>query len=171
VGRHFAAHRRVGHLLQRDEDLQIFCWSPVYQSANTTTANATTSNSSVNAIAKMVVPSVRSITLQPPRNELEYVDGPDDILHALRPDALLEHDQAERAAARDLRRAAIDREELLDPAVVHPLADLLFHPHASSAGAAAEAALAVVRLDLDALDPGYRVHDRPRFVVDLVVPA
>src|SRR5207244_195664 len=36
------------------------CWSPVYQSAKTTTANAMASITRVNAIAKMVVPSVKS---------------------------------------------------------------------------------------------------------------
>src|SRR5205823_11993783 len=60
VGRDLDANCRVRHLLQRNEDLQISCWSPVYQSAKTTTANAMASITRVNAIAKMVVPSVKS---------------------------------------------------------------------------------------------------------------
>src|SRR5207253_10283636 len=91
--------------------------------------------------------------------------------HALCPDAFLEHDQAERAAARDLRGAAVRREELLDPAVVHALPDLLLHPHTPSAGATAEPALAVVWRDLDPLHAGDRVENRARLVVHAVVAA
>ena len=55
--------------------------------------------------------------------------------------------------------------------MVHALPDLLLHPHAPSAGAAAEPALAVVRRDLDPLHAGDRVEDRARLVVHAVVPA
>ena len=55
--------------------------------------------------------------------------------------------------------------------MIHALAHLLFHPHATAAGAAAEAALAVVRRDLRARHAGHGVQHVARRVVDTVVTA
>src|SRR3954471_11056182 len=138
---------------------------------NTTTPSAT----SVPATQAMVPPSVRSIAAPHVRcaqsrgYELEDVDGLHLLGETLRPHALLEHDQAVRATARHLRRPCLRHRQLLDAPVIHALPHLLFHPHAAAAGAAAEAALAVMRGDLPPLDARDRVEDRPRLVVDPVV--
>src|SRR6266542_3618733 len=112
---------------------------------------------------------------QPRRDELEDVDRSQLLLDPLRAHPLVEHDQAERATRRDLRgliaaRLAC-RQDLVDPAVVHALPDLLLHPHSPTPRATAESALAVMRLDLHPGDAGQRVEQRARLVVDAVVPA
>src|SRR6266550_3529766 len=111
------------------------------------------------------------LLLQPLRDELEHVDRAHLLLHALCPDAYLQHDQAERAPAGDLRGPGFGRQELVDPAVIDALTDLLLHPPAATARAAAEPAFAVVRRDLRALYAGKRGEDRPGLVVDAVVTA
>src|SRR5699024_89741 len=58
-------------------------------------------------------------------------------------DTVTEHDFAERAAGGDLRRSGT--ECLIDPIDVDAFADLLFHPHAGTARAAAHRAVGVPR--------------------------
>src|SRR6476661_181637 len=79
-----------------------------------------------------------------------------------------EHRDAERAGRGD--DVGVELEGLLGALDVDLLADLLFHPHARAAGAAAEAAVlaAVHLLGGEALDG---VEDLARRRVDLVVPA
>src|SRR5437764_877108 len=60
-------------------------------------------------------------------------------------------------------------ERLVRALDVDPLADPLLHPHPRSAGATAEAALAVP-VHLDTLQTGYGVEHGAGRVVDLVVP-
>ena len=83
-------------------------------------------------------------------------------------DRVAEHDQAVRAGGGDRVRG--QRQGLLDPLGVDPLADALFHPHPRAAGAAAEAAR-LAPVHLGGLDAGDRLQDLPRRGVDLVVPA
>ena len=79
-----------------------------------------------------------------------------------------EHDPAERAADRDLVGAGLDG---LDGAVhVDPLADVLLHPHARAAGAAAEGLLGVAR-HLDEVGAGQDLEQLARRGVDAVVAA
>src|SRR5437870_5961280 len=96
-----------------------------------------------------------------------------EVLHlelrfgALGGDAVAEHRQAEGARRRDPRR--LGPQSLLDAVVVDARPDLLLHPHAAAAGAAAEAAL-VVALDLDELRARDGLDDGTWRVID-VVPA
>src|SRR4051812_20659645 len=78
-----------------------------------------------------------------------------------------QHRDAERAGGGD--DVGVELERLLGALGVNPLADLLLHPHARAAGAAAEAAVlaAVHLLGGEALDG---VQDLARRRVDLVVP-
>src|ERR1700682_5105113 len=102
---------------------------------NRTVASAT----SVPAIHATVPMSVRSISNSrcsrtvvtqfggndPRRDELQHIDRLDLLLNALRADALLQHDQAVRAAARHLCRSGVRHLQLLDAPVVHALPHLL----------------------------------------------
>src|SRR4029077_18217086 len=84
-------------------------------------------------------------------------------------DAVAEHDGAERAGGRDRLRPR--GEDLVGAVVVHAGADLLLHPHAAAARAAAETLLAVAgQLHPAVAAGGQRVEHRARGVV-LAVPA
>src|SRR5829696_3598629 len=86
----------------------------------------------------------------------------------LRVQRVAEHRDAERARGGD--DVGIQLERLIGALGVDPLADLLLHPHARAAGAAAEAAvLAAVHLLRG--QPLDGVEDLARRCVDLVVPA
>src|SRR6266550_4284474 len=92
----------------------------------------------------------------------------DDVVAAVLLGAVVDHDVAEGAGGGDPPGASAD--EFLRPFGVDLLAGRLLHPHAGSAGAAAETAGAVARRlhDVDALQG---TEHLPRRGIDVVVAA
>src|SRR6185436_784071 len=84
-------------------------------------------------------------------------------------DAVRDHDRAERT--RDGGDLRARREDLVGAVLVHARADLLLHPHAATATAAAEAVLAAaVHFDDGATPDGGDRSDRLARGVVLAVP-
>src|SRR3954465_11708943 len=73
------------------------------------------------------------------RDHLGDVEHLDALFRAAVADAVADHDGAERAGGGD--GLGVGGQQLVDAVVVHARADLLLHPHAAAAGAAAEAVL------------------------------
>src|SRR5271165_5144012 len=76
---------------------------------------------------------------QRPLHELGDVDHTDLVLPAPGPHRVVQHDHAERTGGGHHVGPCLKR--LVSTLLVHPLADLLFEPHARAAGATAKAPL------------------------------
>src|SRR5207245_9167102 len=68
------------------------------------------------------------LALEPPRDELQNVHRADLLLHALCPDALLEHDQTKRGAARDFVGPDVSCDKLVAPVCITDLQPVLCIP-------------------------------------------
>src|SRR5689334_3396603 len=100
------------------------------------------------------------------RDELGDVFCADLFVEAFVLDAVTEHGQAERTCRTN--RVRVLRQPVLEAVMVDALSDVLFHPKAAAAGAAANAAITVV-VELDDAQAWDRAQHFARLFGDAVV--